>query len=129
MRVRNTVFLAMLTGVGGMAAADADLDSSIARNRMGTLTIRTAPGAKVTVEQVRHEFWFGATLPGGIFSGRGRPEDIAKWKQVFTSHFNAGVPEADFKWDVSEREKGQVNYTVVDNMLAWAGKEGIAMRG
>jgi len=31
---------------------------------MGTLVIHTAPGANVTVEQVRHEFWFGATLPG-----------------------------------------------------------------
>ena len=96
---------------------------------MGTLVIRTTPGARVAVEQVRHEFWFGATLPGGVFSGRTAPEDIAKWKQIFTSHFNAGVPEADFKWDVMEKQKGQVNYTVVDNMLAWAAKEGIALRG
>ena len=110
------------------AAADADLDASIAKNRMGTLEIRR-PRRKVTVEQVRHEFWFGATLPGGIFSGRSAPEDIAKWKEIFPSHFNAGVPEADFKWDVMERQKGQVNYTVVDAMLAWADKEGIPLRG
>jgi GH35 family endo-1,4-beta-xylanase len=129
MGIRKSVFSLLLLGAAGMYAADADLDSSIAKNRMGTLVIRTAPGARIAVEQVRHEFWFGATLPGGVFSGRNTPEDIAKWKEIFTSHFNAGVPEADFKWDVMERQKGQVNYTVVDNMLAWAEKEGIAMRG
>ena len=115
-------------GAAAAQAADADLDAAIARNRMGTLVIHTAPGAKVAVEQVRHEFWFGATLPGGVFSGRNTPEDIAKWKEIFVSHFNAGVPEADFKWDVMERQKGQVNYSVLYNMLAWAEKAGIMMR-
>src|ERR1039457_4402673 len=128
MGTRKSVFCLLLLGAAGLCAADTGLDASIARNRMGTLVIRTTPGARVAVEQVRHEFWFGATLPGGVFSGRNTPEDIAKWKEIFTSHFNAGVPEADFKWDVMERQKGQVNYTVVDNMLAWAEKEGIAMR-
>ena len=123
-----SVFLLLLVAAG-IRAADSDLEASIARNRMGTLVIRTVPGAKVAVEQLRHEFWFGATLPGGIFSGRSTPEDIAKWKEIFASHFNAGVPEADFKWDVMERQKGQVNYTVVDNMLAWAAHEGIILRG
>src|ERR1035438_1455394 len=42
-----------------------------------------------------YEFWFGATLPGGIFSGRSSPEDIAKWKEIFISHFNAGVPRSE----------------------------------
>src|SRR5260370_12058969 len=118
MGIRISVFSLLLVGAAGVHAADTDLEVSIARNRMGTLVIRTVPGAKVTVEQLRHEFWFGATLPGGIFSGRNTSEDIAKWKEIFTNHFNAGVPEADFKWDVMERQKGQVNYTVVDNMLA-----------
>src|ERR1035438_10436192 len=129
MELRNSVVAILLLGAVGGYAAAANLDASIANVRMGTLVIRTAPGATVTVEQVRHEFWFGATLPGGIFSGRNSAEDIAKWKEIFASHFNAGVPEADFKWDVMERQQGQGNYTVVDNMLAWAGKEGIALRG
>jgi GH35 family endo-1,4-beta-xylanase len=128
MRTLNSVLL-LLLGAANMYAANAGLDAAIAKNRMGTLVIRTAPGAKVTVEQVRHEFWFGATFPGGIFSGRNTPEDIAKWKEIFVSHFNAGVPEADFKWDVMERQKDQVNYSVVDSMLAWADKAGITMRG
>ena len=112
-----------------MFAAEADLDSSIARHRMGALVIRTTPGAKVSVEQIRHEFWFGATLPTGVFTGRTSPEDIAKYKEIFASHFNAGVIEAAFKWHDMERERGQVNYSIVDSMLAWADKQGIPLRG
>lgn len=112
-----------------MFAAEADLDSSIARHRMGALVIRTAPGAKVSVEQIRHEFWFGATLPTGVFTGRTSPEDIAKYKEIFASHFNAGVIEAAFKWHDMERERGQVNFSIVDSMLAWADKQGIPLRG
>ncbi len=112
-----------------LSAADADLDGAIARNRMGTLVVRTRPGAQVTVEQLRHEFWFGATLATGVFTGRTPAEDIAKFKQVFTSHFNAGVIEASFKWHEMEQEKGKVNYSIVDSMVAWADREGIPLRG
>ena len=110
-------------------ASDADLDASIAKYRMGTLVIRTAPNAKVKVEQIRHEFWFGATLPTGIFSGRGNPDDAARFQEIFASHFNAGVPEVALKWDAMEPQKGAVNYTTLDNILAWARQKGIAMRG
>jgi endo-1,4-beta-xylanase len=112
-----------------LCAADADLDAAIAKNRMGVLVIRTTPGAKVSVEQVRHEFWFGATLPTGIFTGSSRPEDIQKFKEVFVRHFNAGVIENSFKWPEMERQRGLVNYAPVDAMLAWADKEGIPLRG
>jgi GH35 family endo-1,4-beta-xylanase len=110
-------------------ASDADLDASIAKYRMGTLVIHTAPNAKVKVEQIRHEFWFGATLPTGIFSGRGNPDDVAKFQEIFASHFNAGVPEVALKWDAMEPQKGVVNYTTLENILAWARQKGIAMRG
>ena len=121
----------LLTALCGAAlfAADADLDASIAKNRMGTLVVKTAPGATVSVEQMRHEFWFGATLPGSIFNGKASPEDIAKFKSIFTSHFNAGVIEADFKWHAMERERGHVNYSVVDSILAWADEQRIPLRG
>jgi GH35 family endo-1,4-beta-xylanase/C-terminal processing protease CtpA/Prc len=108
---------------------DGDLDSAIARNRLGTLVIRTAPGAKVSVEQLRHEFWFGATVATGMFTGRATAEDVARYNQIFTSHFNAGVIEAAFKWHDMEPEKGKVNYSIVDSMLAWADKNGIPLRG
>jgi len=129
MSFRKTALIFGLFGAAVMLAAETDLDSAIARNRMGTLVIRTTPGAKVTVEQVRHEFWFGATLATGVFTERMAPEDIARWKEIFTSHFNAGVIEASFKWHEMEPERGKVNYSLVDAMLAWADKEGIPLRG
>ena len=129
MRLRNAVLpFLLLPGASALFAAD-QLDTSIAKLRMGTLVIQATAGAKVSVEQVRHEFWFGATLPSGVFSGRAKPEDIAKFKEIFTSHFNAGVTEAAFKWHAMEPERGQVNYSIVDNTLAWADKAGIPVRG
>jgi GH35 family endo-1,4-beta-xylanase len=129
MRLWNTVFpFLLLPGVSALFAAD-QLDASIAKLRMGTLVIEAAAGAKVSVEQVRHEFWFGATLPTGVFTGRTSPEDIAKFKEIFTSHFNAAVIEGAFKWHEMEQERGQVNYAVVDRMLAWADQQGIPVRG
>jgi endo-1,4-beta-xylanase len=129
MRLRNTVFsFLLLPGASALFAAD-QLDASIAKLRMGTLVIEAAAGANVSVEQVRHEFWFGATLPTGVFTGRTNPEDIAKFKEIFTSHFNAAVIEGAFKWHEMEPARGQVNYAVVDRMLAWADQQGIPVRG
>src|ERR1035437_2615313 len=86
MRLRNAVLpFLLLPGASAVFAAD-QLDTSIAELRMGTLVIQAAAGAKVTVEQVRHEFWFGATLPTGVFTARTSPEDIAKFKEIFTAH-------------------------------------------
>ncbi len=96
---------------------------------MGALAIEAAAGMKVSVEQVRHEFWFGSTLPTGGFTGRTSPEDAAKFKEIFTSHFNAGVIEGAFKWHEMEPERGQVNHAVVDRMLARADQQGIPVRG
>ena len=110
----------LLTSAYAFTASDVDLDSAIAKNRQGVLVIKTDAGAKVAVEQIRHEFWFGATLPGSIFTGQASPEDIAKFKETFTTLFNAGVIEAAFKWHDMERERGHVNYSIVDSMLAWA---------
>jgi GH35 family endo-1,4-beta-xylanase len=112
-----------------LPANAADLDAAIAHHRTGTLVIRTKPGANVTVEQQRHHFWFGSTLPGGVFTGRLSAADIAKWKEVFLANFNAGVVEASFKWHDMERERGVVNYSIVDQALAWADQEGIPVRG
>ena len=119
----------MLACAARLSGAGPDPDSSIAKHRMGTLTILTAPGAKISVEQIRHDFWFGATLPGGVFTERNSPEDVAKFKDIFLSHFNAGVIEAAFKWHDMERERGHVDYSTVDKMLAWAEKNDIPLRG
>ena len=130
MGIRFFVFpMLLLLGPAVTLAAETDLDLSIAKSRMGTLVIKTTPGAKATVEQIRHEFWFGATLPASIFTGQASPDDIAKFKDIFSTNFNAGVIEAAFKWHDMERERGHVNYATVDAILAWADQQGIPLRG
>jgi len=130
MRLKLSAFpFICFLGASAAPAEDGNLDALIARHRMGTLAINASPGARVSVQQIRHEFWFGATLPTGVFTGRTSPEDAAKYKDMFSSHFNAGVIEAAFKWHDMEREKGMVNYATVDAMLAWADQAGIPLRG
>src|ERR1017187_7224884 len=110
-------------------AQGADLDESIRRLRMGTLVVEAAPGVEVRVEQVRHEFWFGAALASQMFGGRSGGENAVKYKQVFLDNFNAAVTENALKWHSMERLKGEVEYGVVEAILAWTAEHEIPLRG
>ena len=96
---------------------------------MGTLVIQTAPGAEVRVEQLRHEFWFGAALANQFFGARSDSEPAAKYKRVFLENFNAAVTENALKWHSMETRQGEADYSVVDAMLAWTREQGIPLRG
>ena len=96
---------------------------------MGTVTIQTEPGAEVRVEQLRHEFWFGAALSSGMFSSRANAETAAKYKQVFLENFNSAVTENALKWHSMERRRGQIDYSIVDAMLEWTDQHEIPLRG
>ncbi len=67
-------FVGSGAGVSGELGPDA-IEARIRRHRMGELVVRAKPGAQVHVEQLRHEFWFGAALSSGAFSGRLNAED------------------------------------------------------
>lgn len=110
-------------------AADADLEKAIARHRMGSITIKTLPGAEVRVEQLQHEFWFGAALASQMFSDRSDPDVAAKYKQVFLENFNSAVTENALKWHAMERRRGQVDYNIVDAILTWTDEHNIPLRG
>ena len=110
-------------------ADDSETDRAIAQHRMGKLTIHTAPGAEVTVEQLRHEFWFGAAISNRPFGRRANPEEAAKYKQVFLENFNAAVTENALKWHVMESVQGEVDYSIVDAMLDWTEEHDIPLRG
>ena len=122
------IVLSFLCACGHMAHG-ADLDEAIRRFRMGTLVVEAAPGTEVRVEQVRHEFWFGAALASQMFGGRSGGGDAAKYKQVFLDNFNAAVTENALKWHSMERRNGEVDYSVVDAILAWTAEHKIPLRG
>ncbi len=115
-------------GVSGELRAEA-IEARIRRHRMGELVVRAKPGAQVHVEQLRHEFWFGAALSSGAFSGRLSAEDQRRYEETFLSNFNAAVTENALKWHDMERRDGDVNYGVVDAVLAWTEEHDIPLRG
>jgi GH35 family endo-1,4-beta-xylanase len=112
-----------------LSANAGDVDKAIQQHRMGTLIIETKPGSRVQVEQLRHEFWFGAAISSSAFSGRFNPEVERKYKEVFLANFNAAVTENAFKWLSMERNQGQVDYKVVDAILEWTSEHSIPLRG
>ena len=79
------VSIATLCLLGAFAANadDSEIDRAIARHRMGTLTVQTTPGAEVTVEQLRHEFWFGAAISNGPFGRRADPDHARSTRKCF----------------------------------------------
>ncbi len=112
-----------------VTAADLELDKAIAQHRMGTMTIQTEPGAEVRVQQLRHEFWFGAALSSRMFSSHSDAKIANKYKQVFLDNFNSAVTENALKWRAMQRRPGQIDYSIVDAILAWTDQHEIPLRG
>ncbi len=128
----SVVILAVALGCchGGLShAADSGLDEAIRKARTGTLVIEAAPGTEVRVEQLRHEFWFGAALASQMFGGRANSEDATQYKKVFLENFNAAVTENALKWHAMEPRQGQVDYSIVDAILQWTDQHDIPLRG
>src|SRR3954469_20472808 len=96
-RWQMVVVATLLPGWPGPArGADAsrdvlrEADAAIEKHRKGVLVIEAAPNAEVTVEQVRHEFWFGAALSNSAFEvGSMSPRDREKYLSVFLENFNS----------------------------------------
>ncbi len=118
--------IALLTPV---FAQNSDLDKSVARYRMGEITVKAKPGSIVNIAQVNHEFWFGCALSDGIFGGWAADEDQKQYKEKFLENFNSAVTENAVKWASMERHKGEVNYSMVDAMLKWTEENNIPLRG
>lgn len=123
-------------GIGAGLGADATgklapeaLEARIRQHRMGELEVRAKPNAAVHVEQLRHEFWFGAALSSRAFGGRMSAEDRRRYEETFLANFNAAVTENAVKWASMERRRGHVDYSVVDAMLAWTAEHDIPLRG
>jgi len=106
-----------------------EIDPMIRQHRMGALVVKAKPGAAVRVEQVRHEFWFGAALSSSAFGGRWAPEDRRRYQETFLANFNAAVTENAVKWHSMERQRGKVDYAVVDAILAWSSAHDLPVRG
>ncbi|HLN20595.1 MAG TPA: endo-1,4-beta-xylanase [Bacteroidales bacterium] len=111
-----------------ISAQDLLLNESIEKNRKGEITILAKKGDNIKVEQLRHEFWFGAAIPNN-FDGSMPANDLKQFRQKFLELFNYAVTENALKWQSMERNKGEVRYATVDSILAWCEKNNIPLRG
>ena len=127
MHIPLTIFLLLI--ISQAYSQFPGINDSIAKYRKGELTIQANPGAQVTVEQLSHEFWFGAAITNGI-AGHGRmsENDIKIFKEKFLENFYSAVTENAVKWPDMERTKGEVNYSVVDGILKWTEENNIPLR-
>jgi GH35 family endo-1,4-beta-xylanase len=121
------VFLFQLQ-VQSAKAQPSEIDLSIAEHRKGEIFIKSKPNAQVTIEQIRHEFWFGCAIPDGMFNGSASKADVEKFKEKFLENFNSAVTENAVKWPNMERNKGVVNYAVVDAILEWTEANNLPLR-
>ncbi|HTF22194.1 MAG TPA: endo-1,4-beta-xylanase [Chryseolinea sp.] len=120
---------AMLLQLAVLSATAQNQEKDIMKNRQGDLIVNAKPGATVIVEQLRHEFWFGCAISNGFVDGTMPAADRAQYNEKFLQNFNSAVTENAVKWLSMEREKGKVNYAVVDSILAWTDRNHIPLRG
>lgn len=129
LRTSQMLLLAALVPGAGAAVDSARWNGEIEKHRKGTLVIEAPPGTEVTVEQQRHEFWFGAALANQVFGDRMPAADREKYLSVFLTNFNSAVTENALKWHDMEPRRGEVNYRTVDAILAWTDKHQVPLRG
>lgn len=107
----------------------AGIEDSIAKYRKGGLTVLAKKGARIKIEQLSHEFWFGCAITNSFVNGRMSDSDKKQFSEKFLLNFNSAVTENALKWLDMERQKGQPDYKVIDGILEWTEENHIPLRG
>jgi endo-1,4-beta-xylanase len=110
-------------------AQDTSLENSISRYRKGEFIIKAKPGAQVSVQQLKHDFWFGCAISNYMVSPSVSEAEKNKYKEKFLENFNSGVTENALKWGNMERKKGELDYSPIDKILEWTEANKIPCRG
>ena len=108
------------------------IEARIAEIRMGQINVKTAPGADVKVQQVRHEFLFGTAVANQLVEklpDSMSPEDRKLYIKVLAENFNYAVHENALKWYDCEKEFNVVDYSVADRIWEICHELNIPMRG
>jgi len=129
MRLFLILCLACAHLTGTAMAEEESLSDAIRTHRMGTLVVKAPQGAKVGIEQLEHEFWFGTAVSARIFAGRKKSKDRRKYLSVLKENFNSAVHENALKWYWIEKRKNRVSYAPADTALKWCLDNGLRVRG
>jgi endo-1,4-beta-xylanase len=93
----------------------------LVRNSRG----KAVRGAKVQLQQLRHDFLFGSNF--FMFGRCGKPDLEEQYRQRFTSLLNYCT--LGFYWASYEHERGKPHYEYTDQVAAWAREHGITSKG
>jgi endo-1,4-beta-xylanase len=141
--MNNPLFsLPVLGAFDGLAGYDRDdaqariepaaVEARIKKLRMGTLSVKAAPGAAVQVKQVRHGFRFGTAITNGLAENDPiamADKDRQQFLKVLSENFNYAVHENSLKWYDCEKAEGKVDYSVADRIWEYCRDLNIPMRG
>ena len=108
------------------------MNQRISEIRKGKIIINTAPGAEVKVEQIKHEFLFGAAITDNLAEKSGNAmsdKDRKMFLKVLEDNFNYAVHENALKWYDTEVERGKVDYYLADRIYELCEERDIPMRG
>jgi len=125
----TVIFLLTISTLLSYAEKKSTIDQSIDNHRKGELIVKAKKGATVSVQQLKHEFWFGCALADQLFNGSASANDVKQYKELFLKNFNSAVTENAVKWPNMERKKGEINYANVDAILQWTEQNNIPLRG
>ena len=107
-------------------------EAAIEKNRKADAKIRIVDtagrplsGVKVSVEQISHEFLFGANIY--MFDRCKTDAQNLLYKRRFADLFNYAT--VGFYWRWYETQRGRPNYRYTDQVVAWCREEGIRMKG
>jgi len=100
------------------------------RKGRGTIVLRDTLGrpisrAKITVEQVRHDFLFGCNFY--MFDRNGDADREEKYRQQFKALLNYAT--LAFYWAGYERQRGAPGYAYTEKVAAWCRDHGIRCKG
>jgi endo-1,4-beta-xylanase len=137
MNCRNRlVLLVLLLSVPSLCLADwrSDADARIERLRKGDFSLSVADasgapaaGAVVKYRLIHHSFLFGTAIAYAPFSDPG--PDGQAYRRFILDNFSGLVCENEMKWYDNEAERGHVDYSQADALLAFAEANGLKMRG
>jgi hypothetical protein len=124
--------------LGSIHDVSPDIDSILAanwpaieKNRTTVITLKTAPGAAVSVKQTRHAFEFGTAISRRAFvpNNSVSESDREQYKRVLKANFNSVVHENAMKWYSNERQRDKITYADAETMLAWCEANALSTRG
>lgn len=129
------VFLPAISGSSATRSAGellSEAEQRIERHRKadGVIVVRdkrgsAVRGARIRVEQVRHEFLFGCNF--FMFDKCGDAESEERYRQQFAALFNYAT--LGFYWSGFEPEPGRPNYTPNERAAAWCAERLITCKG